>query len=74
MIKCNVINKYRKVASIAFLSLFDAHYFAGGMKVCNFLGASAMDIYFTGYALRKSFYSLYRIHAHFLIVERMLIS
>src|SRR6185437_16269934 len=28
MIKCNTINEYREVASIAFLSLFDAHYFA----------------------------------------------
>ncbi|GBC10421.1 hypothetical protein RclHR1_09610008 [Rhizophagus clarus] len=30
MVKHNVINKYREIASIAFLSLFDAHYFAGG--------------------------------------------
>ena len=29
------------MASVAFLSLFDAHYFAGGMKVCNLLSASA---------------------------------
>ncbi|GES74845.1 DNA polymerase family B-domain-containing protein [Rhizophagus clarus] len=29
MVKHNVINKYREIASIAFLSLFDAHYFAG---------------------------------------------
>src|SRR6266480_4453010 len=41
MVKRNVINKYREVASVAFLSLFDAHYFAGGMKVCNLLSASA---------------------------------
>ncbi|PKC59830.1 DNA/RNA polymerase [Rhizophagus irregularis] len=41
MIKRNAINEYREIASIAFLSLFDAHYFAGGMKVCNLLGASA---------------------------------
>ena len=40
MVKCNVINEYREVASITFLSLFDAHYFAGEMKVCNLLGAS----------------------------------
>ncbi|RHZ81111.1 hypothetical protein Glove_123g74 [Diversispora epigaea] len=39
MIKRNVINEYREVSSIAFLSLFDAHYFAGGMKVQNLLGA-----------------------------------
>ncbi|CAG8564252.1 11880_t:CDS:2 [Cetraspora pellucida] len=41
MIKHNTINEYREVASIAFLSLFNAHYFAGGMKVCNLLDASA---------------------------------
>ncbi|CAI2194805.1 8288_t:CDS:2, partial [Funneliformis geosporum] len=32
MIKHNVINGYREVASIAFISLFDTHYFAIGMK------------------------------------------
>ena len=41
MVKHNAINKYREVASVAFLSLFDAHYVAGGMKVCNLLSASA---------------------------------
>ncbi|CAB5098471.1 unnamed protein product [Rhizophagus irregularis] len=41
MVKHNAINEYREVASIAFLLLFDAHYFAGGMKVCNLLSASA---------------------------------
>src|SRR3954452_14171129 len=41
MFKRNVINEYREVVSISFLSLYDAHYFAGGMKVCNLLGASA---------------------------------
>ncbi|GES77180.1 DNA polymerase family B-domain-containing protein [Rhizophagus clarus] len=41
MVKRNVINEYRKVVFISFLSLYDAHYFAGGMKVCNLLGASA---------------------------------
>src|SRR2546423_9946358 len=40
MLKHNAINKYREVASVAFLLLFDAHYFAGGMKVCNLLSAS----------------------------------
>ncbi|GES95680.1 ribonuclease H-like domain-containing protein [Rhizophagus clarus] len=40
MVKYNAINEYREVASVAFLSLFDAHYFAGGMKVCNLLSAS----------------------------------
>ena len=41
MIKRNVINEYREVASIAFISLFDVHYFAIGMKVSNLLNASA---------------------------------
>ena len=41
MIKRNVINEYRKIASIAFISLFDAHYFATEMKVSNLLSASA---------------------------------
>src|SRR3954453_19838754 len=41
MVKHKAINEYREVASVAFLSLFDAHYFAGGMKVCNLLSASA---------------------------------
>ena len=40
MVKRNVINEYREVVSISFLSLYDAHYFAGGMKVYNLLGAS----------------------------------
>ena len=41
MIKRNVINEYREIASIAFILLFDAHYFATGMKVSNLLSASA---------------------------------
>src|SRR3954452_15528791 len=41
MIKHNAINKYREVAFVAFLSLFDTHYFAGDMKVCNLLSTSA---------------------------------
>ncbi len=41
MVKHNVINEYKEIASVAFLSLFDAHYFAGDMKVCNLLSASA---------------------------------
>src|SRR2546429_669467 len=40
MVKHNVINEYREVVSISFLSLFDAHYFAIGMKVCNLVYAS----------------------------------
>ncbi|PKK59165.1 DNA/RNA polymerase [Rhizophagus irregularis] len=41
MVKQNAINEYREVASIAFISLSDAHYFAIGMKVSNLLSASA---------------------------------
>ena len=41
MVKWNVINDYREVASIAYVSLFDSHYRANGMKVRNLLGAYA---------------------------------
>ncbi|RHZ54548.1 hypothetical protein Glove_426g54 [Diversispora epigaea] len=41
LVKRNVINDNREVASIAYVSLFDAHYRANGMKVCNLLGAEA---------------------------------
>src|SRR5436305_3354493 len=41
MVKQNVINDYREVASIAYVSLFDTHYRANGMKVRNLLGAYA---------------------------------
>ncbi len=40
MIKCNVINKYKKIASIAFILLFDTYYFAIGIKVYNLLSAN----------------------------------
>ncbi|PKK58785.1 hypothetical protein RhiirC2_795764 [Rhizophagus irregularis] len=33
LVKLSVINDYREVASIAYVSLFDAHYHANGMKV-----------------------------------------
>ncbi|RIB18307.1 hypothetical protein C2G38_2184900 [Gigaspora rosea] len=41
MVKCNVVNDYREVSFIAYVSLSDAHYFAGGIKVCNLLVAEA---------------------------------
>src|ERR1044071_10183186 len=41
MVKHNAINEYRKVASVAFISLYDSHYFAVGMKVRNLLNAGA---------------------------------
>src|ERR1044071_5976678 len=39
MVKHNAINEYREVASVAFISLYDSHYFAVGMKVRNLLNA-----------------------------------
>jgi len=49
LVKLSVINDYREVASIAYVSLFDAHYRANGMKVRNLLGAYAVkrDIIFS---------------------------
>nr|CAG8573485.1 6797_t:CDS:2 [Entrophospora candida] len=41
MVEKNMINDYRGVASIAYISLFDSHYYAIGMKVRNLLGAEA---------------------------------
>ncbi|RIA92509.1 hypothetical protein C1645_820651 [Glomus cerebriforme] len=41
MIKHNAINEYREMASVAFISLYDSHYFAIGIKVRNFLSAGA---------------------------------
>jgi DNA polymerase elongation subunit (family B) len=49
MVKQNIINDYREVALIAYISLFDTHYYAIGTKVSNLLGAEAWaeDILFT---------------------------
>ena len=41
MVEYSVINDYREVASIAYISLFDTHYYAIGTKVSNLLGAEA---------------------------------
>ena len=41
MVKHNIINDYREVALIAYISLFDSHYYAIGTKVSNLLGAEA---------------------------------
>jgi len=41
MVKCSIINDYREVASIAYISLFDMHYYTIGTKVSNLLGAEA---------------------------------
>ncbi|RGB29535.1 hypothetical protein C1646_766509 [Rhizophagus diaphanus] len=49
MVKSNVINDYREVASIAHISLFDSHYYAIETKVSNLLGAETwtQDILYT---------------------------
>ena len=44
MVKHNVINEYKEKVSISFLSLFDAHYFADGMKVKNLLASRAWGL------------------------------
>jgi DNA polymerase elongation subunit (family B) len=41
LVRRNVINDCREVSTLAFVSLFDAHYYADGMKVCNLLAAYA---------------------------------
>jgi DNA polymerase elongation subunit (family B) len=41
MVRRSIISDYREVSTLAFVSLFDSHYYAGGMKVCNLLGAYA---------------------------------
>jgi DNA polymerase elongation subunit (family B) len=41
MVRRNIVTDYREVSSLAFVSLYDSHYYAGGMKVCNLLGAYA---------------------------------
>ncbi len=49
MMKENIINDYREVASITYISLFDTHYYAIGMKVSNLLSAEvwAQNILYT---------------------------
>src|SRR5438094_10558055 len=37
LVKLSQINDYREVASIAYVSLFDSHYHANGMKIRNLL-------------------------------------
>ncbi|CAJ0850249.1 8900_t:CDS:1, partial [Entrophospora sp. SA101] len=56
MIRRNVVNDYREVTSIAYVSLFDSHYYAGGMKVYNLLGAEVWkrDILITMIASKQT--------------------
>ncbi|CAI2162523.1 20549_t:CDS:2 [Funneliformis geosporum] len=42
MVKCNAINEYREVVSVAFISLYDSHYFAIEMKMQNLLSAETV--------------------------------
>ncbi|PKK58672.1 DNA/RNA polymerase [Rhizophagus irregularis] len=44
MIKRNIINDYREVASLTYVSLFNSHYRANGIKVRNLLGAYATKL------------------------------
>jgi len=41
LVRRAVLGDYREVATLAYVSIYDAHYYAGGMKVCNLLGAYA---------------------------------
>ena len=41
LVRRGVVDDYRAVAALSFVSLFDSHYYAGGMKVCNLLGVYA---------------------------------
>ena len=41
MVRRAVLGDYREVSTLAFVSLADSHYYAGGMKVCNLLAAYA---------------------------------
>ena len=49
MVKCNIINNYKEVTLIVYITLFDTHYYVIEKKVCNLLGAEAwaQNILFT---------------------------
>ncbi|RGB36485.1 hypothetical protein C1646_758039 [Rhizophagus diaphanus] len=59
MVKRNAINEYRKVASVTFISLYDSHYFAVGMKVRNLLSAKRAE------SLKESDKKLHEINFQF---------
>ncbi|CAG8678848.1 15646_t:CDS:2, partial [Acaulospora morrowiae] len=44
MLKINVIDSYRKMSGISYVSIFDSYCYAGGIKVCNLLGTMACDM------------------------------
>jgi DNA polymerase elongation subunit (family B) len=41
--KMDVIDMYREISSISFVSLSDSYYYAVGVKVCNLIGAHANE-------------------------------
>jgi DNA polymerase elongation subunit (family B) len=41
LVRRGIINDYREVGALAYVSLADVHFRAGGVKVCNLLGAYA---------------------------------
>ena len=41
LVRRAVISDYREVSTLAYVAMSDSHYYAGGMKVCNLLGAYA---------------------------------
>lgn len=43
MLHHNVVGDYREVAIISYVSFYDSCFNAGGIKVCNLLGAYAHD-------------------------------
>jgi DNA polymerase elongation subunit (family B) len=42
-VKRSIIFDYREISTLAYVSLADSHYYAGGMKVCNLLGSYAEE-------------------------------
>jgi DNA polymerase elongation subunit (family B) len=41
LLKRDIINDLREITSLAYMTLYDAHYYANGKRVCNLLGAYA---------------------------------
>lgn len=40
-VKRSIVSDYREVSTLAYISLSDTHYYAGGVRVCNLLGSHA---------------------------------
>lgn len=43
LVKRSIISDYREISSLAYLSLSDTYYYAGGIRVCNLVAAYAWD-------------------------------